>query len=94
MINETVLNEARTMIAGFLANRRKELGLTQIELAKMSGMGEATIQRVESGKFWINLKQYLILCQCLRCYPFLAEMEKDEQFANIMRDRWGKRSDN
>ncbi|MDQ3535232.1 MAG: helix-turn-helix transcriptional regulator [Bacteroidota bacterium] len=94
MINENVLNEARTMIASFLANRRKELGFTQIELASITGMGEATIKRVESGKFWINLKQYLILCQALNCYPFIAGKEKDEEWVKLMRDRWGKRGDN
>ncbi len=86
MINENVLNEARTIIASFLANRRKELGLTQIELAKSTGMGEATIKRVESGKFWINLKQYLILCQALNCYPFIAGKEKDEEWVKLIQN--------
>jgi transcriptional regulator with XRE-family HTH domain len=89
MINEEVLNEARKMISGFMANRRNELGISQAKLAELTGMGIATIKRLESGKFWINLRQYLILCHHLECYPFLAEKEKDTEWTKIMRERWG-----
>lgn len=91
-MNEKVLLEARNLISGFLKNRREELGLSQAELAEVSGMGIATIKRFESGRFWLNLKQYLILCHHLKCYPFLAEMESNNEFAKMMRERW-KRSD-
>jgi transcriptional regulator with XRE-family HTH domain len=91
-MNDKVLLEARKLISGFLKTRRDELGITQEELADLSGMGIATIRRFESGKFWLNLKQYLILCHHLRCYPFLAEMEGKDEFAKLMRDRW-KRKD-
>jgi len=86
-MNEQVLLEARSLISGFLANRRKELGITQMQLADMSGMGIATIKRFESGKFWLNLKQYLILCHHLKCYPFLAESDSNHPIANDMRER-------
>lgn len=87
-MNDKVLLEARELISGFLKNRREELGITQQELADASGMGVATIRRFESGKFWLNLKQYLILCHHLRCYPFLAEMESGDVYAKLMRERW------
>jgi transcriptional regulator with XRE-family HTH domain len=92
-MNEKVLLEARAMISGFLANRRKELGMTQEQLADMSGMGIATIKRFESGKFWLNLKQYLILCHYLKCYPFLAEMEGKNEFSKMMRERWQRKDE-
>lgn len=92
-MNEKVLLEARAMISGFLVNRRKELGITQDQLAELSGMGVATIKRFESGKFWLNLKQYLILCHHLKCYPFLAEMEGKDGFAKLMRERWLRKGD-
>ena len=92
-MNEKVLLEARALISGFLQNRRKELGITQEQLAEMSGMGIATIKRFESGKFWLNLKQYLILCHHLKCYPFLEEMESQKQFATMMRKRWVRPGD-
>ncbi len=92
-MNEKVLLEARALISGFLQNRRKELGMTQEQLAELSGMGIATIKRFESGKFWLNLKQYLILCHYLKCYPFIEEIESDKEFAKMMRQRWERESD-
>ena len=38
-MNEKVLLEARALISGFLQNRRKELGMTQEQLAELSGNG-------------------------------------------------------
>jgi len=92
-MQEQILQEARQLISGFLKNRRVELNITQDELAEKSGMGIATIRRFESGKFWLNLKQYLILCHHLKCYPFIEEIESDKQFAKMMRERWTRTSD-
>lgn len=92
-MNEKVLLEARNLISGFLKNRRQELEITQDQLAELSGMGIATIKRFESGKFWLNLKQYLILCHHLKCYPFLAEIEGRESFSKMMRERWKRPAD-
>lgn len=65
-MNEKVLLEARALISGFLKSRREELGMTQQELADNSGMGIATIKRFESGKFWLNMKQYILLRNALQ----------------------------
>lgn len=92
-MNEKVLLEARLLISGFLKSRREELGMTQAELADLSGMGIATIKRFESGRFWLNLKQYLILCHHLKCYPFIEEMESDKESARMMRERWKRPND-
>lgn len=93
MINEKVLLEARALISRFLKKRREELGITQQELADLSGIGIATIKRFESGKFWLNLKQYLILCHFLKCYPFLEAVESNSELAKMMRERWTRPSD-
>lgn len=92
-MNEKVLTEARSLISGFLKQRRQELEITQEQLAELSGMGIATIKRFESGKFWLNLKQYLILCHHLKCYPFLAELEGKNEFSKMMRERWQRKDD-
>lgn len=92
-MNEKVLLEARGLISGFLRSRREELGMTQQELADASGMGVATIRRFEGGRFWLNLKQYLILCHHLRCYPFVATHEGKDEFAKMMRERWQRNGD-
>ncbi len=60
------LNTTWEQISGLLAARRRELGITQEELAAATGMGVATIKRFESGKFWIGLKQFIVLCHHLQ----------------------------
>jgi transcriptional regulator with XRE-family HTH domain len=92
-MQEQVLLEARQLISGFLVSRRKELGITQDQLAEMSGMGIATIKRFESGKFWLNLKQYLILCHHLQCYPFLGTYDGKDEFSSLMRERHKRPND-
>lgn len=72
IMDQKVLQEARSVISGFLKNRREELNLTQQQLADCSGIGIATIKRFESGRYWINMKQYLVLCFHLNCYPFVS----------------------
>lgn len=65
-MDEKKLNESRQQIAAFILNRRNELGITQAQLAEMTGMGIATIKRFESGKFWLNMKQYVLLRNALQ----------------------------
>lgn len=89
-MQEQILQEARQLISGFLKNRRTELGMSQDKLAELSGMGIATIKRFESGKFWLNLKQYLILCHHLKCYPFLVESDSEHPLAKDMREAMEK----
>lgn len=92
-MREEVLLEARKLISGFLKSRREELGYSQQHLADLTGMGVATIRRFESGRFWLNMKQYLMLCHHLKCYPFLATLEGDEEFSKMMRERWNRPAD-
>lgn len=93
-MNEKVLLEARTMIAGFITNRRKELKITQEELAEKTGLGIATIKRFEAGKFWINIKTLLIICNSLQMFFFLEEKDSEKELAKMMKERWGKISKN
>lgn len=87
-MNEQVLNETRQIIAGFLRNRRKELGMTQQEVADVTGFGLRTIHRIEQGHFWMNMKQYLLICWALHLFPSIAEMESDTDVARALRDNW------
>lgn len=87
-MNEKVLEEARKLIAGFLLQRREELQLTQQELADLCGFHRNTIVNIEAGKFWPNMKQYLIIAHHLKCYPFLATYEGDNEYSKMMRKHW------
>jgi len=87
-MNEKVLNEARTIIAGFLKNRRIELGYSQQFLADQCGMSVGTINRMENGHFWLGMKQYLIICHNLHLFPLIAPMEEDSDIAEALRSNW------
>lgn len=88
MANENVLNEARIIIAGFLKNRRVELNLSQQDLADRVGMARETINRMEAGRFWLGMKQYLQICEALHLLPCIAEMESETEIAKALRKNW------
>ncbi len=92
--NNSVLYEARRMISAYLAERRRELGITQEDLAARTGLGLATIQRMEAGKFWLNLKTLLVVGSVLDCFIFLEPKDSGAPLATMMRERWGKTSEN
>lgn len=92
-MNEQLLNEGRLLISGFLKKRRLELGLSQYQLAERTGLARKTIIAMEQGKFWLGMKQYLIICHHLRCYPFLGTMEGNDEFSTLMRERWKRQGD-
>lgn len=87
-MNPKILDEARTLISGFLHQRREELQLTQQQLADLCGFHRNTIMNIEAGKFWPNMKQYLIIAHHLKCYPFLATYEGDNEYSKLMRKHW------
>lgn len=60
-MTEEKLDIIRTKIGQQIALQRQKIGISQEELALKTGMGVSTIARFESGKFWINLKQYIII---------------------------------
>jgi len=78
-MTEQTLNESRTLIAGFLKQRRLELGLTQEEIAIRTGLARKTINAMENGRFWIGMKQYILICEALHLFPALAEIKADGQ---------------
>lgn len=92
-MNEQILEQARELIAGFVSNRRKDLGMTQQDLADATGLGIQTIKRMEDAKFWPGLKQLLIICHALNCYFFLEEKEGKGDYAKIMQDRWKRKGE-
>jgi len=47
---------ARASIARTIIKKRQELGLTQVQLAKLAGIRQETLSRLESGKHKPNLR--------------------------------------
>ncbi len=53
-------------IAAFVTKKRIAEGITQLQLAEATGMGVATIQRFESGRFWVSSKHLVVICDYLK----------------------------
>lgn len=87
-MNEKVLNEARKIIAGFLKQRREELGYSQEYVADITGLGRRTIIRAEQAEFWLGMKQYLLICEALHLFPAVVEMESNTPIAESLRKTW------
>jgi len=87
-MTEEELESKRQEIAQTLKKRREELKLTQQELADKVSMSRETISRMEAGKFWLGMKQYLLICEALRLFPAIAEMEAKDEIAEALRSNW------
>jgi putative transcriptional regulator len=73
MMTDKELQKARLEKAGIIKARRKELGLTQQELADRCQLGLNTIKRLEEGKFWPVLKILEIVAKELKLKIKLEE---------------------
>lgn len=89
-MNKELLLEDRKLIAGFLKNRREEMGISVQELADLCGVNKTTIYRIEQSKFMPHGDLLLILTHHLNCYFYLAEKEGNSHDAVWMRERWGR----
>lgn len=87
-MNENTLLEARQIIAGFLKNRREELGMSQQALADLCGFDVGTISRMERALYWLGMKQYLIICHHLKLFPLVSTMEEESDIADALRTTW------
>ncbi len=65
-----------------------KLNDTQYELAIRTGLARKTINAMENGRFWIGMKQYILICEALHLFPAVAEMGSDEQIAVALRKNW------
>ena len=46
-----------------------KLNDTQYELAIRTGLARKTINAMENGRFWIGMKQYILICEALHLFP-------------------------
>ena len=60
---------AMTPVEIRLREIRKGRGLTQVQLAKKTGIDQATLSRIEKGTASIGLDVLDRLCKALRCEP-------------------------
>jgi len=60
------LDQARRMIGENVAARRKELGMTQVALARAVGISQPAIVAIEKGKISPSLETLLALADALQ----------------------------
>lgn len=65
-MEKNTTNERRNNIAFFLKSKRVTNGISQKKLAFDCGLCEATIIRMEQGKYWLGLDQYIKICEVLK----------------------------
>ena len=68
-------NKFRKSIGKQIESRRKELGLTQGELAKMCGLVQTTVSKIELGRFSVSLDLLQRVCKPLKCH---MELKPDD----------------
>lgn len=73
---------ARLMLCRFLACAAMEKGLTQTELAKITGIQRSNISRIMSGKMSVNLDTFLKLAQAIGVKVFLESETNEDNYAS------------
>lgn len=64
-MTEQKLNEQRGDIAALLKSQRIYLQFTQEQAAERAQFSPRTVQRLETGKMWLGLKQFVQYCTAL-----------------------------
>lgn len=67
MDNETTINAERKRIGERIAYLRKELDMTQTDLAERTGITQANISRIEKGYYSIRLDLLTRIAKALNC---------------------------
>lgn len=63
------IQEARNTIAAALKNKRIELGISQTDLSRLTGITRRSIYNIEHGKHQVYLECLLTLCSALKIEP-------------------------
>lgn len=75
-MSNSKIKAAREKLGGILAQRRKQMGVTQGQLAEHISKPVATIQGIESGKFIAGIDQILQMCAALELETAFVPLEQ------------------
>lgn len=59
--------DIREYIGMQIQERRKKLGLSQVDLAEKCGMIQATVSKIERGRFSVTVDMLQRICEVLNC---------------------------
>ena len=91
-INPEYVAQIRSLIGSWIKKFRLQKKLTQLELSKMLGVTEATVSKMEAGK-WLSLEMLIKLSVNLEFYIFLLEKDSGDELAVTMHNRWQQAHD-
>ncbi len=86
-INPDYVAQVRCLIGGWIREFRKDKKLTQSQVAEMLGITEATVCKIELGK-WLSLEMLIKVCVVLDCFLFLVPKDSADDLALIMQKRF------
>ena len=72
------LDRSREIIAQMLKARREQLQLSETDLAVQLGWKPQTIEKIEAGKFWPPMAQFMALLQILNLDMYLTAFHKSD----------------
>jgi transcriptional regulator with XRE-family HTH domain len=72
--------DSQACIRSALRRRRRTLGLTQEDAARILGMSRMTYHRMETGLRRIRLSELAAICAAFNCH--IGELVQDGQLAN------------
>lgn len=86
-INPEYVADIRKLIGGWLREFRKDKGLTQLEVARLLDIGEATVCKIEAGR-WLSLEMLIKMSVRLDFFVCLVPKDSNDDLATMMRHRF------
>jgi transcriptional regulator with XRE-family HTH domain len=87
---EEYVYEVRRIIGGWLKQMREDKGYTMKQLAEILEIDEATVSKIEAGKWNFGIDTVTEFAQALDFYVFFVPKDSDDELAQSMRKRWTK----
>lgn len=87
------VSQVRILIGSWVKEFRKSKSITQLQLATELGITEATVSKIEAGK-WMSLEMLIKIGIKLNFYLFLFEITNaNDDLLGAMRNRWRRTHD-
>lgn len=76
-MRDTLYSPVNRRLCDLLRERRKQVGITQSDLARMTGRTQAYISKFENGQLRLDVADFLIFTKCLDIdsHQILDELE-------------------
>ncbi|MBK7360656.1 MAG: helix-turn-helix transcriptional regulator [Saprospiraceae bacterium] len=75
----TKIKTARLLLLKFISERMSETGVSQLKLSELTGINQANLSKILSGKNTPTLDTFIKLCQALEIRIFLESKTEDKK---------------